>query len=327
MINNGFERYKKFLPIVIFTVFALIFIGSMVRSTGSGMGCPDWPRCFGKLIPPTHIDQLPLNYKEIYKVSGRQIADFSATKTWTEYMNRLFGAWTGIASLILVFLSFKIRKTHSKINILSFVSLFLVVLNGWLGSKVVQTHLHPGTITLHMFLAMMLVFFLLKLKYEVNPPELVHWDKRAQFSKVALMLLIGLFVQILLGTQVREQVDHLTNTHMPLDKQDWLNQLDYVFYIHRTFSIVLLLGFSHLIRNIHRAKLGHAKLLEICNKLILTLFAEIAAGAVIVYFHFPGIAQSLHLILSILMISYIYEIVIYLRLTANGSKVSITAIS
>lgn len=323
MINIGYERYKKFLPVVIYTVFTLIFVGSMVRSTGSGMGCPDWPRCFGQLIPPTHIEQLPANYKEIYKVAGRQIADFSAVKTWIEYTNRLFGVWTGIAILILSVLSFKIKSTHKKIFWYTQASLILVILNGWLGSIVVKTHLHPGTITVHMILAMLLVFFLLKIKYVIKKSVTIDWSEKSKFTKLALGLLIALFIQILMGTQVREQIDHLTNGSLDLSKDSWIEKLDYIFYIHRSFSIFLLLGFTHLIRNIHKSVKQSPILLEKSNKLLLCLLGEVVAGGVLVYFHFPGIFQSLHLILSVLMISYTYEVYTLLKNNAQEDTYTI----
>lgn len=312
MINIGFNRYKKFLPVVIYTVFALIFIGSLVRSTGSGMGCPDWPKCFGRYIPPTHIDQLPENYKELYKVAGRQIADFSAVKTWIEYTNRLFGAWTGIALLILSFLSLKIKKSHRNIFWLTQLSLLFVIFNGWLGSKVVQTHLQPGIITLHMILAMILVFLLIKTKYLVWPSNITTWPQANKFHKISVVLFVMLFIQIILGTQVREQIDHITNSMPDLAKYFWVEKLDNVFFIHRSFSIVLLIGFSHLLRNIIRNVKDHTKLVSVSIKLFLCLLAEVVAGAIIVYFNFPGIFQSLHLIFSILMISYTFEIMLIL---------------
>ena len=119
-------------------VFLVVLAGSVVRMTGSGMGCPDWPKCFGLLIPPTSEDQITWKQDAEYtegqmvivndtlwqstidhvavgsdlkdcecwkKYEKHDYAHFNARHTWIEYINRLLGALSGIPILLLFSLS------------------------------------------------------------------------------------------------------------------------------------------------------------------------------------------------------------------------------
>ena len=152
---------KGFQRIIFWSIvgtYLVILAGAVVRGTGSGLGCPDWPRCFGQWVPPTDISELPANYKEVYKIAGKTIADFDPFKTWTEYINRLLGALLGVLIVILFGKSLKMKEYEKNIPWFCGGLLFLIIIQGGVGALVVSTHLKPFLITIHMFLAILLLF-------------------------------------------------------------------------------------------------------------------------------------------------------------------------
>ena len=104
--------FRKVAIGTVITVYLLILAGGIVRSTGSGMGCPDWPKCFGSWVPPTNVSQLPADYQAIYgsKLKGEVV--FNVYKTWTEYINRLLGVLTGFLILGTLLSSIIYYKTN-----------------------------------------------------------------------------------------------------------------------------------------------------------------------------------------------------------------------
>ena len=186
MVPKSETRFIRLNLITIAVTLLLILAGGIVRSTGSGMGCPDWPKCFDQYIPPTSVSQLPAGYKEKYvaesvaknerfaktleKMGKGHLADsirndrsilqpetFNVAKTWTEYLNRLMGAITGFLLFGLAVLSFAYKGKAKRIIVLSVANLVIVGFQAWLGSIVVSTNLMPWVVTVHMLLALVIL--------------------------------------------------------------------------------------------------------------------------------------------------------------------------
>jgi len=191
-------------------VYCLILIAGAVRATGSGMGCPDWPTCFGQWIPPTHESQLPSNYQQIYADRGYAETTFNAKKTWIEYSNRLVGVLIGILIFLTMVASRGFRKHNALVTKLSVAAFFAVVFQGWLGSRVVASNLHPGMITLHMLLAQAIVAMLICAVMR-SQKDVISSDGINQlpelFNKVLIAAMVMTLLQMVMGTQVREAID------------------------------------------------------------------------------------------------------------------------
>lgn len=160
--------FRKLAKITLVLVYLVIVAGAVVRMTGSGMGCPDWPKCFGYYIPPTDVEQLLWKPNHDYKKGQIIIVDetlkvaiqnfhsstayntenwrnytkhdyaiFNPTHTWVEYINRLFGALSGFATLLLAFASLKYIRKKPWLTALSFFLVFAMGFQAWLGATVV----------------------------------------------------------------------------------------------------------------------------------------------------------------------------------------------
>jgi heme a synthase len=312
-------RFHRLTVSTLIAVYVLILVGGVVRSTGSGMGCPDWPKCFGSWVPPSSAEQLPEDYKEVYaeyrnkknhrfaqylRLMGMsdtadrllndksvlQEADFNPAKTWIEYFNRIVGVIIGLMIIAVAIASLKLWAVQRQITIISFISLFLVVFQGWIGSFVVSTNLTPWTITVHMFLAMVLVALLVYLVHVSSPVKNSLAFQGIAFWWLAACIAV-LLVQILLGTRVREEVDVVAQSYARID---WIAHIDETFRLHRSFSWIVLILHAGLILNLRKTQGANSFSLW----LILLILSTILTGVGMAYSGVPPFLQPIHLLLA-----------------------------
>lgn len=316
--------YRKSVKISLILVYLVMIAGAIVRMTGSGMGCPDWPKCFGHIIPPTERNQLEWHPNQEFHegqviivdealqvavsdfTSGSSFQDknwdlytkhdyakFNAFHTWVEYINRLFGALAGIAVFIMALFSFRKRKNKKRIFWLSWCSVFLMGFQGWLGATVVYSVLDPVKITIHMLVALIIVAVLMYLLFISKETKSTKTKSRV-FQHVLVVAILLTLIQVALGTQVRQFVDHQIALVGYGAKSAWLASPDFSFYVHRTFSIVVLLVNVWLWWKNKRAHFGFS----LMNTLLVLLGLEIITGISMYYFDFPFLSQPAHLLLA-----------------------------
>lgn len=296
---NSHPAFLKFSKVILVNVFLVILAGGVVRMTQSGMGCPDWPKCFGKWIPPTNVNQLPVNYKELYAFKYIDTS-FNPYHTWIEYINRLLGVLLGLLLIIQFFWSLAYWKSDRKIVWLSFTLLVLTGFQGWLGSKVVEANLEAVKVTTHMLVALIIAALSVTIiQFSSSNKVLIENKKLKVFSLITIILLL---IQIVLGTQVREQIDHISASLQFDHREEWIGKLDNIFDFHRTFSVLIVAACIYLFFQYRK----YFSLQTGTYLILICVLLNIFLGVVMTYLDIPAIAQPFHLLLSSILITAVY---------------------
>lgn len=316
------KTLRIFINTSLILVYLVILAGAVVRMTGSGMGCPDWPKCFGYMIPPTEYSQLEWKPNHDYAKGNVIIVDealrvakndfrttnefndqnwaaytkhdyatFNATHTWVEFINRLLGALAGLATLALFVASLWKYKLRKIIPVLAFLVILGMGFQAWLGKTVVDSNLLPHKITIHMAMALVILGLLFGLRTLCNKGEklIAHgWLKKGLIVAVLLSS-----IQIYMGTQVRQFIDLEMKFWNYENASQWLREPPTIFLFHRSFSIVVLLlnvGLYFLSKKFHQTRFG--------NGILFFIALEILSGMALYYLDFPLGSQPLHLLLA-----------------------------
>ncbi|TCV19095.1 cytochrome c oxidase assembly protein subunit 15 [Sphingobacterium alimentarium] len=340
MYPAGEKRFINVNRITIITLFLVILAGGVVRSTGSGMGCPDWPKCFNQIVPPTDVSQLPEGYEEHY-IEGRvkknqrfakmidffgyaemadkirhdesilQHEEFNAAKTWTEYINRLVGVLAGFALLFTAVFSFIYIKSKPSIVVWSVLNVFLVIIQAWLGSIVVSTNLMPWIITVHMLLALIIVAVSIYTFYVAttlrNKQILINYSFPG-LKALAIVSLIITLIQVVYGTEVREIIDHLNSDGIPRTR--WIDSIGVNYNIHRILAYVTLL-LTGLLFFLVKSRFSKSSIQSQYAWIILILvLIQMLSGIILARFAVPAFAQTTHLVIASLFFGAQYYLML-----------------
>ena len=321
------KRFNFWTKTSILIVYLVIATGGIVRMTGSGMGCPDWPKCFGYYIPPTNIAELTWVSEKIFekgqmiihndelKMSKKDFTSgsdfnpknwqdytkhdysvFNPLHTWVEFINRLIGVVCGISVLILGFYSIQFYKNKPIITLLSLLTIMAVGFQAWLGKIVVDSNLSPYSITIHMLMALLIISILIFIHFQ-NGNYKKNNVKHIALKNIVLLSLIFTIIQIVIGTQVREFIDQQIIMIGERKKNLWLLVLPSIFLTHRSFSLLILTVNFFVIYLSRKINLNS----KIIFWIIGIIAIEIILGVAMYYLHFPFSSQPLHLLLATIL--------------------------
>jgi len=321
------NRFPAIVKVTLISLYLIFLAGSIVRMTGSGMGCPDWPKCFGYYIPQTSEEQITWQPNSTYEegiiiiknevlyVAERKVntssvfdetnweeytkheyATFNKFHTWVEYINRLITVLSGFIFLFLLAGSLKFRKENKWIPILSFIAFFFMLVEAFLGKMVVDSNLKPTMITVHMVIGLLIIGLILRLLFIIREEKTV-FKYHSLFNKLLIVSIIFSIIQIAMGTQVRQFIDEQVKLFGFENKEYSLMNPSFKFYFHRSFTIAIILvnfGLFYL-NQLH--KLGY----KLIKWILVLLFLETITGILMYYAEFPLGTQAVHLLSGALL--------------------------
>jgi heme a synthase len=306
------KLFSKFAFLSTIATYILIFIGGLVRVSGAGLGCPDWPKCFGSWIPPLNASQLP---------AGFDPETFNFALAWIEYVNRLMGMVVGLLIVLTAIYAIKYFRQNKSILYSSIAAAILVAIQGWYGSIVVKTELNPNTITIHFLLAIIIVSLLIyvwqKSHLILNPENESQSKYPANTKNLLEVLWIATIVQFIFGTQIRGKIEILIEKFPLLYGNDLVGKLGAINYMHIALGIITaVITFMVVIPLLKKSINASALVQQSSILLVVLIVAQILVGVSVEVFDIPPVMQVIHMWIAAIFVGNI--LIIYTGVTNSS---------
>jgi cytochrome c oxidase assembly protein subunit 15 len=328
------NKYRKLVWVMAFLTFDLIVFGAFTRLTDSGLGCPDWPGCYGAANPFIAHEQIAA--AEALMPTG----PVTKVKAWIEMIHRYLAMGIGFLCLSLMFKAFaQWRRTRLAVYApaMPLALVICVAVQGAFGAWTVTMKLQPAIVTIHLLLGMSLLAMLVWLGERENrlmapPPAVRHPAGLRALRLLALLAAVVLAVQIALGGWVSTNYATLACDEFPFCDGKLVPQMDFehgftlwrelgktaaghylqfpalvaIHWVHRNFALVVTLVFGLAA---WRA-LREPGLRRTGKFIALALLAQLFTGVATVFFSFPLAIAVLHnagaavLVVLVTMLNY-----------------------
>ncbi len=285
------------------STYLLILIGGLVRVSGAGLGCPDWPRCFGGWIPPTHVSDLP---KDI------DPALFNFTLAWIEYGNRLVGVLVGFIMVGVMVQAIRVARDDRRILVASMAGALLVAFQGWMGSIVVSSRLEHYMISVHMVLALVLISLLIYLlrRVDLKMTESSDLPSHRVFERRLLAIWGLTFVQIVIGTEIRGEVEGIRNAFPLLHDLDLVGRLGETVTVHSIIGVVMVIASWYVAANVFN---DYPRLKPVAWYLIGLVSLQIILGMAMYSVGLRPLLQVLHLWIASIFLGVLTHVCVVIK--------------
>jgi heme a synthase len=276
------------------TTYFLILVGGLVRASGAGLGCPDWPQCFGSWIPPFSAADLPPQFDP---------AQFNPVLMWTEYVNRLLGVSVGFLIFATMVVAIRDHRRTPRILWPTALAFVLVGFEGWLGGVVVKEGLTAWLVTAHLVVALIIVSLLLYatvFAFFSDASRRTAAGGRRALAWTTLLLIAVTLVQVALGARVRERIDEaVSGGTLQAEALATVGAYD---RWHRDVSLVVLGLVLIVLLQIWNRREHHPALVRTTYAMVGLVAAQLALGLSLAYVGLTPPAQIAHLTAASLLL-------------------------
>jgi cytochrome c oxidase assembly protein subunit 15 len=228
-------RYRTLVVATTFLAFVVVVVGAYVRLMDAGLGCPDWPGCYGELSP-AHAHE---DIAKAVQAQGGEHGPVSLRKAWKEMFHRYLAGALGLLILAIAIVAWRSHRVHAGSAILPTALLILVMLQAALGMWTVTLLLKPAIVTLHLLGGMatlsLLVWLSLRQLAIRAPADARATHRLRPWAALALAIVLG---QIALGGWVSSNYAALACVDFPTCHGAWLPPMDF----RHGFQLVRELG-------------------------------------------------------------------------------------
>ena len=279
------KSFRAAVRLLLGATIGLVVIGVIVRATDSGMGCPDWPLCYGQIIPPT-----------------TDSGDVIAYKAWLEWIHRAIAAVIGLIVLAVVALALRNLKGRRSLQGASIALLGLVLFQAWLGRQTVLESNSGASVTAHLASAMAFVGLQVWVLARSGYSETLAGIRRASGSVVAPIVAAGaIYALLLFGSNV-------TGTDTGLLYPDWplmggtlfppITELSTPMILHRYATAIVALILISAIWIVRREKGSPARVRQLLTYAAAVFAVQCVIGAVQIFTKLAPWTQTLHVALA-----------------------------